>query len=206
MKNSILFFVTLMVSFSVNAQSEQERANEYKEMGEQYARNQVMRVLDSGAHYMEMGEYQLADEKFRYVLNNVKGVPSDLVYFFGKNSFYLKEYKQSVDWLTKYIQLKGTNGQYSLEAADFLEEAQAGLLLEKMNSLDQKDRILSRNYDIDCGPSGKITCPVCKGSHVIIKKGAFGDEYKTCSYCDAHGILTCEEYNQLLRGELAPKQ
>lgn len=195
-----------MVSFSVNAQSEQERANEYKEMGEQYARNQVMRVLDSGAHYMEMGEYQLADEKFRYVLNNVKGVPSDLVYFFGKNSFYLKEYKQSVDWLTKYIQLKGTNGQYSLEAADFLEEAQAGLLLEKMNSLDQKDRILSRNYDIDCGPSGKITCPVCKGSHVIIKKGAFGDEYKTCSYCDAHGILTCEEYNQLLRGELAPKQ
>ena len=206
MKNGILLFIFLLSCVVSAAQSEQERANEYKEMNEQYARTQVMRVLDSGASYMEMGEYRLADEKFRYVLSNVKGVPSDLVYYFGKNSFYLKEYKQSVDWLTKYIQLKGTNGQFSLEAANLLEEAEAGLLLEKMNSLNQKDRVLSRNYDIDCGPSGKITCPVCKGSHVIIKKGPFGDEYKTCAYCDAHGILTCDEYNQLLRGELAPKQ
>lgn len=206
MKNCILFFVFLLTCATAIAQTEQERSDEYKQMNEQYARSQIMRVLDSGAQYMEMGEYKLADEKFRYVLNQVKGVPSDLVFYFGKNSFYMKEYKQSADWLTKYIQLKGTNGQYSLEAADLLEEAQAGILLEKMNSLEQKDRVLSRNYDIDCGPSGKITCPVCKGSHVIIKKGAFGDEYKTCSYCDAHGILTCDEYNQLLRGELSPKQ
>ncbi len=175
-------------------------------MNEQYVRSQVMRVLDSGVTYMEMGEYKLADEKFRYVLDNVRGVPSDLVFSFGKNSFFLKEYKQSVDWLNKYIQLKGTNGQYSEEAAELLEEAEAGLLLEKLNASEQKNRILSRNYDIDCGPSGKITCPVCKGSHVIIKKGAFGDTYKTCDYCDAHGILTCDEYNQLLRGELAPRQ
>lgn len=206
MKNSILLFVFLLTYLTSVAQSEQERVNEYKEMNEQIARSHVMRVLDSGVQYMEMGEYKLADEKFRYVLNHVKGVPSDLVYYFGKNSFYLKEYKQSADWLTKYIQLKGTNGQYSLEAADLLDEAQAGILLDKMNSLDHKDRVLSRNFDIDCGPSGKITCPVCKGAHVIIKKGAFGDEYKTCSYCDRHGILTCEEYNQLLRGELAPRQ
>lgn len=206
MKNVFLFFVLLSMPFVMVAQSEQEKVNQYKEMNEQYARSQLLRVLDSGASYLEMGEYKLADEKFRYVLNNVKGVPSDLVFYFGKNSFYMKEYKQSVDWLTKYLQLKGTNGQYSLEAADLLEEAQAGLLLEKMNSSEQKNRILSRNYEIDCGPSGKITCPVCKGTHVIIKKGAFGDEYKTCSYCDSHGILTCEEYNQLLRGELAPKR
>ncbi len=206
MKSKFLFIVFFLVALVSLAQSEQERADQYKEMNAQYLRSQVLQVLDSGARFMDMGEYKLADEKFRYVLNNVKGVPSDLVFYFGKNSFYMKEYKQSVDWLTKYIQLKGTNGQYSLEAADLLEEAEAGLLLEKMNALDQKDRVLSRNYDIDCGPSGKITCPVCKGKHVIIKKGAFGDEYKTCTYCDEHGILTCEEYNQLLRGELAPRQ
>jgi hypothetical protein len=206
MRNCILLIVFVLSGITAVAQSEQERAEAYKEMNEQYARSQVMRVLDSGVTYMEMGQYKLADEKFRFVLNNVKGVPSDLVFFFGKNSFLLKEYKQSVDWLTKYIQLKGTNGQYSIEAADLLEEAQAGLLLDKLNSTNQKNQVLSRNYDIDCGPSDKITCPVCKGSHVIIKKGAFGDTYKTCDYCDAHGTLTCEEYNQLLRGELAPRQ
>ena len=206
MRYSILLITFILITIACSAQTEQERANEYKAMNEQFARNQLMRVLDSGTNYLEMGEYRLADEKFRFVLKNVKGVPSDLVFFFGKNSFYLKEYKQSVDWLNKYIQLKGTNGQYSAEAAELLEEAQAGLLLEKMNVDDSRERILSRNYDIDCGPSGKITCPVCKGSHVIIKKGAFGDTYKTCEYCDSHGFLTCDQYNQLLRGELLPRQ
>jgi tetratricopeptide (TPR) repeat protein len=206
MKIGLLFSTLFLLPLFLIAQSEQEKLNEYKEMNEQYVRSQIMRVLDSGVQYLEKGEYELADEKFRYVLNNIKSVPSDLVFFFGKNSFYLKDYKQSVDWLNKYIQLKGTGGQYSLEAADILEEAQAGILLEKMNTIKNSDQILSRNYEIDCGPSGKITCPVCKGNHVIIKKGPFGDEYKTCSYCDDHGILTCEEYNQLLRGELAPKR
>ncbi len=206
MKSRLFIILLFSCPFLSFAQSEQEKVNEYKEMNAQIMRSQIMRVLDSGAHFLEIGEYELADKRFRYVLNNVKSVPSDLVFFFGKNSFYLKEFKQSVDWLTKYIQLKGTNGQYSLDAAAILEQAQAGLLLEKMNAIESSERVLSRNYEIDCGPSGKISCPVCKGAHVIIKKGVFGDEYKTCSYCDDHGILTCDEYNQLLRGELKEKR
>ena len=68
--------------------------------------------------------------------------------------------------------------------------------------MQKAGEVLSASYDIDCGPSGKVTCPVCKGDHVQIKKGAFGAEYHTCPYCNEHGLLTCEQYNLLLRGEL----
>jgi ssDNA-binding Zn-finger/Zn-ribbon topoisomerase 1 len=153
---------------------------------------------------MDIGNYLAADKKFQYVLANVRSVPSDLTFFFGKNSYYLEKYKQSIDWLNKYIQLKGTNGQYSAEAVSWLNKSEAEFLKEKANATVRAEEILSKNYDIDCGPSGKVTCPVCKGDHVVIKKGAFGSEYKTCTYCNEHGWLTCDEYNRLLRGELKP--
>jgi ssDNA-binding Zn-finger/Zn-ribbon topoisomerase 1 len=87
-----------------------------------------------------------------------------------------------------------------------LNKAQTELLSERANDAKKAEELFSKNYEIDCGPSGKVSCPVCKGDHVIIKKGPFGDEYKTCPYCNQHGILSCEEYNKLLRGELEKRQ
>jgi hypothetical protein len=182
-----------------------QRTQEYIRQEEQRKRALMMRHLDSGVYYMDHAEYTLADEKFRYVMDNVKSVPSDLTFYFGKNSFYLNKYKQSIDWLNKYIQLKGTSGQYHQEAIDYLKRSETEFIKEKNIEAQKAGEVLSANYDIDCGPSGKVSCPVCKGDHVITKKGAFGDEYKTCPYCNEHGILTCEEYNQLLRGKLKTK-
>jgi len=185
--------------------AQDERALEYLRQEEQHKKAALMMQLDSGVYYMDNADYLRADAKFRYVLENVRSVPSDLTFFFGKNSYHLNKYRQSVDWLNKYIQLKGTSGQYYNEATQILEKAQAGLLKEKAKEGRKAEEVLSSSYDIDCGPAGKVTCPVCKGTHVIIKKGAFGDEYRTCPYCNDHGILTCEEYNKLLRGELEKK-
>jgi hypothetical protein len=200
----ILFGWICVTSFAALAQD--ERTLEYLRQEEQRKKAELMRQLDSGVYFMDIGEYILADKKLKYVLENIKSVPSDLTYFFGKNSFYLKRYKQSIDWLNKYIQLKGTSGQYYAEATDILNKAQEGLLSERAVEAKKAEQVLSQNYDIDCGPSGKVSCPVCKGDHVIIKKGTFGDEYRTCPYCNEHGMLTCVEYNQLLRGELQKKQ
>jgi ssDNA-binding Zn-finger/Zn-ribbon topoisomerase 1 len=107
--------------------------------------------------------------------------------------------------LNKYIQLKGTTGQYYKEATEWLAISEAEYLKQKTQASGKTQELLSRNYDIDCGPSGKVTCPVCQGNHVIVKKGPFGDSFKTCPYCNEHGILTCDEYNRLLRGELQKK-
>lgn len=164
-----------------------------------------MQVLDSAVNLMDDGEYALADKKLLYVLSNVKSVPSDLTFYFGKNSYYLERYKQSIDWLNKYIQLKGPSGQYYAETLAILKKSEAGLLNSRAKEAAKAEQVLSTSYNIDCGPSGKVICPVCKGTTVIIKKGYINDEYKTCQFCDKHGNLTCDEYNSLIRGELKPK-
>jgi len=202
---NIVVLIIMLAGRCAFAQDEQRRL-EYLRQEEQRKKALVMRELDSGVYYMDNEKYLLADQKFKYVLENVKSVPSDLTFFFGKNSFYLQRYKQCVDWLNKYIQLKGTNGQYSEEAISWIRKAEDELLKEKAVESKKAEEVLSKNYDIDCGPSGKVSCPVCKGDHVIVKKGAFGDEYRTCPYCSEHGTLTCEEYNKLLRGQLEKKQ
>lgn len=199
------FTILLVLSLLSAGYAQQDKVDEYRLQQEQIKKTALLRELDSGVYYMDLGAYAKADRKFQYVLDNVKSVPSDLTFFFGKNSFYLEKYKQSIDWLNKYIQLKGTNGQYSQEAAQWLRKSEAEFVKQKAQASTKVGEVLSSSYDIDCGPSGKVTCPVCKGDHVIVKKGAFGPEYKTCSYCNEHGVLTCAEYNQLLRGQLQPK-
>lgn len=162
----------------------------------------VRAQLDSAVYLTDNGEYQAADEKYVYVLKNMKSIPSDLAYNFGRNSYQLGKYSQSIDWLNKYIQLKGTSGTYSDEAATWLEKANAARLKERQEESANASVILSRNYDIDCGPTGKVTCPVCKGSTVVIKRTYFGESYKTCTACNHNGYLNCEDFNKLLRGEL----
>jgi hypothetical protein len=181
---------------------EREKLREI-EQSKEFARNrQIRQEMDSGIYWLEHENYTKADGKLHYALDNMKSIPSDLVYFFGKNSYYIGKFKQSVDWLSKYIQLKGTTGQYSSDAAEWLAKAEASLLSERQVDTQKASEVLSRDYTIDCGPSGKVTCPVCNGSTVIVKKDYLGEKYKSCPYCSKHGFLTCEEYNQLLRGQL----
>ena len=189
----------------VFAQQDEERAKEYLRQEQQRKLSETMRQMDSGVYYLDNGKYLLLDEKFRFVLGALNSVPSDLTFFFGKNSFHLGRFRQSVDWLNKYIQLKGTTGQYYEEAVTILANAETGLVKEREHDARKVEQVLSTSYDIDCGPSAKVICPVCGGDHVITKRGPFGNQYKTCPYCNEHGILTCKEYNSLLRGELKPR-
>lgn len=199
-------FFLIGISSGAVAQSDKAAADQYKIDLEQSRRAALLRTMDSAVVHMNEGRYAIADAQFLKVLSTIKGVPSDLTFYFGKNSYYLNKYKQAVDWITKYIQLKGTTGQHSAEAVDLLANAEAELIKERSKESAKAKQILAQDYDIDCGPNGKVMCPVCKGTTVLIKRGAFANEYKTCPYCDKHGILTCDEYNQLLRGELKPRQ
>ena len=197
---SIFFLLFFTASFAQEAEKEKIRMLEQQK---EFERDRYVRMqLDSGIVLMERGEYEQADKKLRYALSNMKSIPSDLTFYFGKNSFYLGKNKQSIDWLNKYLQLKGTTGSYSSEATVWLKKAEESLLVERQSESLKAAEILSKDYNIDCGPSGKVTCPVCTGTTVIIKKDYFGETYKTCPYCSKHGYLTCEEYNLLLRGQL----
>ncbi len=200
----ILFFAFSIIAFSAIAQ-DKELAEQYRLQTEQRKRAAIMQVLDSAVTLIDEGEYELADKKLLYVLSNLKSVPSDLTFYFGKNSYYLERYKQSIDWLNKYIQLKGPSGQFYAETLSILKKSEEGILKSRAKEAAKAEQVLSTSYNIDCGPSGKVICPVCKGTTVVIKRGYISDQYQTCQFCDKHGNLTCDEYNSLIRGELKPK-
>ena len=194
----------MFLAFATIAQSEQEKLAVIEQARVAEKQRLLMMKLDSAIALMEIGEHQTADEKFRVVLKNIKSIPSDFTYYFGENSFHLGQNRQAIDWLNKYIQLKGTTGKFSDKAAEYLKKAETALLADRKVEAQKATEILSKNFDIDCGPTGKVMCPVCAGSTVVVKRTYLGESYKTCAYCNKLGYLTCDEYNKLLRGQLNP--
>jgi hypothetical protein len=204
-KTNLLFFLFSIVSVvTLVAQTEKEKIQQIETQKQIDKQRKLTTKLDSAIRLMEEGLYEQADAKFKAVLREIKSVPTDLTYHFGKNSFLLGKYKQSVDWLTKYIQLKGTSGQFSEAAVGWLSQAEGELIKEKEREAKLASEVLSSDFTIDCGPTGKVACTICKGSTVVVKKNYFGDTYSTCQYCHKLGYLTCEEYNMLLKGKLKP--
>lgn len=192
----------LVISVCAFSQTEQEKLRDVEMQRQANRQRNIERQIDSVAQLINQQQYAAADAKIVNILKTVRSVPSDLTFYLGKTSFYLQKYKQSVDWLNKYIQLKGTTGQFSEEAINLKTKAEVELLKEKQTEAKQAGELLSKDFDIDCGPSGKVACPVCNGSTVIIKKTYLGETYKTCGYCNHTGALSCEDYNKLLKGQL----
>lgn len=195
----------IMTFFLCGAQTQEEKIRQAEMEAAQRKQAQITKLLDDGVALMEATEYEQANETFKRVLAQAKVVPTDLTFYFGKNSFYLGKYRQSIDWLNKYIELKGTTGQYYQECVDLLNQANEAFVLVRAEEVKEARNILAADYEIDCGPSGKVSCPVCSGNGVIVERGRFGNIYRTCPYSDKHGNLTCEEYNLLLKGKLKPK-
>lgn len=201
----IFTFCFLLGSIAGFCQTQEEIIRKDILNREQAKKAAVSATLDRGIELLGDEEYEEAEVKFKEVLKKSKVVPTNLTFYFGKTSYHLGKYKQSIDWLNKYIELKGTAGRFYEECTVLLEMANASYLALRQEDQKKAAQVLSSDYEVDCGPSGKVTCPVCQGRGVIIESGAFGNIYKTCPYSDQHGQLTCDEYNQLLRGELKPK-
>jgi hypothetical protein len=203
LKLLIVLLVTISTA-TLFAQTEKEKIQQIETQKQMDKQRKLTTKLDSAIRLSEEGQYEQADVKFKAVLKEIRSVPTDLTYHFGKNSFLLGKYKQSVDWLTKYVQLKGTSGQFSEAAVGWLSQAEGELIKEKEREAKLASEVLSSDFTIDCGPTGKVACTICKGSTVVVKKNYFGDTYSTCQYCHRLGYLTCEEYNLLLKGKLKP--
>jgi hypothetical protein len=163
--------------------------------------SEYYRRMDLGQQLMIAGDYQAAHKEFLFVIENMEVIPTDLAYFFGRNSFHLASYKQSVNWLNKYLQLKGTKGQYYQEAIEYLQFSEDKYMeLQRSLIQDQSNTLIASKYD--CGGLSKMICPVCKGSGVIFKQGIFDIHYQTCPYSEGGGYLSCQDYNLFMMGVL----
>ncbi|MEQ8904565.1 hypothetical protein [Ekhidna sp.] len=166
--------------------------------------SELIGKMEKGAELMALGKYDSAQILFQFVLQNQDKLPSEMAYFFGRNSFHLGKYKQSINWLNKYIQLKGTKGMYYEPAIQFLQYAEDEYLRIQRSQSEQFEKDL-QSAEYDCGGLEKMLCPVCHGSGVVVQAGIFDEVYKTCPYSLGEGYLSCEEYNLFMRGDLEPK-
>ena len=149
-------------------------------------------------------KYFLADSILKEKILNNNSVSSELTFLFGKNSFFLEKYEQSINWLNKYLELKGESGIFSDESIKFLELSNSKNLIENSRNIENVYvELYSYNY-IDCQNNRKV-CPICKGTSVMIIETDVSKIYKTCPFSDNKGFLTCDEYNLFLRGKLKPK-
>jgi tetratricopeptide (TPR) repeat protein len=167
--------------------------------------------MDRGENLMEAGRYEEANDAFMFVLDNKEVLPVDMAYLFGRNSFHLGKYKQSINWLNKYIQLRGSKARYFDDAVKYLELSEKGYREKQQNRLankDDQDEELENletlaSAEFDCGGLDKMICPVCRGSGVLITSGSFEKQYQTCPLSKGEGYISCEEYNRFMRGELS---
>jgi len=172
--------------------------------GQVIRESELLRRMDKGAELMANGKYDSAQVLFQSVLQNMEKLPSQMAYYFGRNSYHLGKFKQSINWLNKYIQLKGTKGRFYEPAIQFLQFAEDEYLRIQRKAAKQVSIDLN-SAEYDCGGLEKMLCPICHGSGVIIQAGLFEEVYKTCPYSLGEGYLSCEEYNLFMRGELEPK-
>ncbi len=164
----------------------------------------VSMKLDQAVELLLKGQYEAADKEFRELFTIMETLPSDLAYYFGRNSYHLQKYKQSINWLNKYIQLKGTRGRFYEEATRYLQYSEEEYIKENQARRKNMESDLSGG-EYDCGGLAKMICPVCHGNGVVIKKGAFENLYTTCPYSLGESFLSCEEYNLFMKGSLKPK-
>ncbi|MCE7990333.1 MAG: hypothetical protein HEP71_00075 [Roseivirga sp.] len=165
------------------------------------------RFIDTAVNLMNQERYAEADGYFMTALEVINVLSADFCFYFGKNSYYLKNYAQSIDWLNKYLELKGSRGQHSKEVLDLLETAEEAFRQNRSSvaAVDVKTRFFYLNT-INCSDTKSIVCPVCKGDDIITTKDQLGElYYKACPYSH-NGVLTCAQFNLLIQGKLKEKE
>ncbi len=161
--------------------------------------------IEEGVNLMDAGNYMEADRKFKKALRNLDVLPAEISFYFGKNSYFLDQYKQSINWLNKYIELKGTKGRYFEECVEYLNRAEMAYKLESDKNSDKVISELTKSNEFDCKGHTHFKCPICLGEGVLLKPGKMNDVlYQTCPYCTGSGFITCDQYKLYLRGELKP--
>ena len=164
------------------------------------------RYIDTAIVYMNQEKYLEADKYFMVALDEISVLSADFCFQFGKNSYFLKYYSQSIDWLSKYLELKGSAGQYSGEAIALLDKAEIGFREDRSvgGIVETSTKFFYLNT-VNCSTQQSIICPVCRGNDIIVSKDQLGESlFRTCPY-STNGVLSCEQFNLLIQGKLKSK-
>lgn len=181
--------------------------NTFAQQRESHLFQDPRRYIDTAVNYMNEDKYLEADKYFLVALDKINVLSADFCFYFGKNSYFLNKYSQSIDWLSKYLELKGSRGQFSDEAIALLDKAEAEFRNNRSSTgaVDISTKFFYLNT-INCNEHESIICPVCKGDDVITTFDQLGERlFRTCPY-STNGVLSCQDFNLLIQGKLKPKK
>lgn len=153
-----------------------------------------------GVSLVDSAQYDSANTLFISMLKTQEVLPDEFCFCFGKSLCMTGYINQSIAVLNKYISLVGAQNQHS----DELVELYAKLYHKEIDhsSTTQPDSVSTDVSVTKTSCDDDHVCPICQGSKVRIEKTSMGNMYKTCTYCDAHGVMSCEDYRLYMEGKL----
>ena len=119
---------------------------------------------------MERSDYQTANSIFRNLIDSGQPLPEEMPYYFSETLFHLGQFDNSQNFVNKYLELTGFNGQ-NYDYAVLLQEKLKGPLAQII-ACELCDR---RGYRY-------APCPLCGGNKQV---------EQACAYCKANGVVGC---------------
>ncbi|MDN3690222.1 tetratricopeptide repeat protein [Cyclobacterium jeungdonense] len=166
------------------------------------------RLMDRALAAMASEKYQDANAHFREIIASNLPIPPEMPYYFAETLYQLGQYHNSDNFVRKYLDLNGFEGEHYTNARALLEK-----LADPMAAIRSCEFCDSRGYRYQtcttchgeghteqpcslCRGHGVIGCSRCAGDGLVTKKNVFNIvEYFECERCSGEGRLTCTQCN-----------
>ncbi|WP_143961075.1 outer membrane protein assembly factor BamD [Litoribacter populi] len=164
------------------------------------------RMMNSAKDAMDKEDYDKANNIFRHIIDSNAPIPQEMPYHFAETLFHLKQYDNSSNFLQKYMEINGFNGENYEEARELQTRLEGPLAeIRACQLCDRKGYAYETCSTCEghahtpqdcsyCKGKGIVGCSRCAGKGMITKKNVFNlVEYYECDRCNAEGRLTCPE-------------
>jgi DnaJ-class molecular chaperone len=167
--------------------------------------HQVSLRTEEAKKLMNDGQYEFAYNAFRKILNSGKVLPTNLSYYFSNTLYHLGQFKNSQNFVDKYLKITGKGGDYYQEANELskllakeFDEINtcsycdiSGYRLTLCSNCNGRKSVIESCHI--CNSTGIHSCKKCEGEGVIIVTDVFDEKkYQTCDKCLGEGFHTCE--------------
>jgi DnaJ-class molecular chaperone len=167
---------------------------------------QTDRWMKGATAAIERNDYETANSIFRNLIDSGLPLPDEMPYFFSETLYELGQYDNSSNFLNKYLELTGFNGE-NYEGAKQLQEKLKGPLsaIQACALCDRRGYQYETCFTCDgsrqieqtcdyCKAKGIVGCSRCAASGMIRKVNVFNIvEYFECERCNGKGRMTCPE-------------
>ena len=167
---------------------------------------QTDRWMKGALAAMERRDYQTANSIFRNLIDSGLPLPEEMPYYFSETLFELGQYDNSQNFLNKYLELTGFNGQNYEGASQLKKKLEKPLADIKACQLcDLRGYRFQTCTTCEGAKEIEQVCNYCKGKNIVgcSKCGATGMikkvnvfnivEFYECERCAGKGRLTCPE-------------